>query len=40
MLKKLAIVAATLFVGGICAGFFLYDYVAGMTVAQIEEAQQ
>lgn len=39
MLKKIAIVAVTLFVSGICAGVALYEYVAEMTVTQIEETK-
>lgn len=37
--KKAAIIMATLFFGSICAGFFLYEYVAETTLTQIEENQ-
>ena len=37
MLKKIAIIAATLFFGSICAGYLLYDYVGANVTAQIEE---
>ena len=39
MIKKFAVIAATLFFGGMCAGFFLYEYVAENVQAQIEESK-
>lgn len=40
MLKKIAVIAATLFFGSICAGYLAYDYVAENVTAQIEENQK
>ena len=39
MLKKLAVIAATLFIGSICAGYLAYDIIAENVQAQIEENQ-
>ena len=37
MIKKLAVIAATLFLGSICAGYLAYDIIAENVTAQIEE---
>lgn len=37
MVKKLAVIVATLFLGSICAGYLAYDIIAENVIAQIEE---
>jgi len=40
MIRKIAVIAATLFFGSICAGYLAYDIIAENVTAQIEENQK
>ena len=37
MKKKIAVIAATIFFGSICAGYVAYEVIAEQVTAQIEE---
>ena len=37
MVKKLAVIVATIFFGSICAGYVAYEVIAENVTAQIEE---
>ena len=40
MVKKLAVIVATIFFGSICAGYVIYNVVGEQVTAQIEETKQ
>ena len=39
MFKKLAVIAATIFISSICAGYLIYNVVEEQVTVQIEETK-